>query len=443
MTGNNTQYHAVYFESSKCHGDMACMKACPVEAIRVRNRKSILLENKCIDCGECVKVCKSDAIIPLTNSFTDFSKFEYTIAIPSLALYSQFDIDIKPETILTSLKNLGFDEVMDTTHACVSVYKSIGNYLDDYTGKRPLINTFCPTCIKLIQTCYPEMLERIIPVIPPMELAAKEIKRETAERLGIEPECVGVIYITPCPSKMVLISQKIGKFYSDFDGAISISDIYKPLFTSIRQSIKGKNYHPDYFDISGFGLNLGTMGGLSSTIGNNRSITVSGINNVIRILEEIEQGKLFNIDLVDLNACSDGCVGGALVVDNVYIARSKMLHLINSYGEKKLAVRKKDKYEGCKVCYEDLYEPQEYGETRGSIAEEIEKITKRKEISVKLPSINCGACGSPTCLTFAEDVVKGDTKLNDCVFIFNEELKHKLKAKIMDVLELQRQLEEK
>lgn len=440
---NNTKYHAVYFESSKCQGDMACMKVCPVEAIRVRNRKSRLLENKCIDCGECVKVCKSEAIVPLTNSFTDFSKFEYTIAIPSLALYSQFDIEIKPETILTSLKTLGFDEVIDTTHACVSIYKAIGSFLDEYTGKRPLINTFCPTSIKLIQTCYPELLERIIPVIPPMELAAKEIKKETAERLGIEPEEVGVIYITPCPSKMVLISQKVGKFYSDFDGAISISDLYKPLFTSIRQNVKRKGFHPDYFDISGFGLNLGIMGGLTSTIGNNRSITVSGINNVIRILDEIEQGKLFNIDLVDLNACSEGCVGGTLVVDNVYVARSKMLHLISTYGEKKLAIRKKDKYEGCKILYEDLYEQSETAEVRRTIAEEIEKITKRKEISVKLPNINCGACGSPTCMTFAEDVVKEEAKMNDCVFIFNDELKHKLKEKIMNVLELQSKLDEK
>ncbi|MFI5144773.1 MAG: [Fe-Fe] hydrogenase large subunit C-terminal domain-containing protein [Ignavibacteria bacterium] len=440
---NNTQYHAIYFESSKCTGDMACMKACPVEAIRVRNRKSFLLENKCIDCGECVKVCKSEAIVPLTNSFTDFSKFEYTVAIPSLALYSQFDIDIKPETILTSLKTLGFDEVIDITHACVSVYKAIGNYLDEYKGKRPLINTFCPTSINLIQTCYPEMLDRIIPVIPPMEVAAKVIRKETAERLGIEPEEIGVIYITPCPSKMVMISQKVGKFYSDFDGAISISDIYKPLFTSIRQNIKRKGYHPDYYDISGFGLNLGIMGGLTSTIGNNRSITVSGINNVIRMLDEMEQGKLFNIDLVDLNACSEGCLGGTLVVDNVYIARSKMLHLINSYGEKKLAVRKKDKYEGSKILYEDLYESTEISEPRGTIAQEIEKITKRKEISVKLPNINCGACGSPTCMTFAEDVVKSEAKMNDCVFIFNEELKHKLKEKIMDVLELQSKLDDK
>lgn len=420
---------------------MGCMKICPVEAIRVKDKKSRLLVDKCIDCGECVKVCRNDAIVPLTNSFTDFSKFKYTIAVPSIALYSQLDIETTPGTILTSLKNLGFDEVLDLTQACVSVYKAITGYINEYTGKRPLISSFCPTCVKLLQTMYPELLEQFIPVIPPMELAAREIKKETAKRLGLHKSDIGVIYITPCSSKMLLISQKSGSFYSDFDGAIAVSDIYKSLYSSVHQHSKSKSHHTDYYDISGFGLNIGVKEGLSSMIGNDKSISVSGISNVLRILEEIEQGKLNNIDLVDLNSCDEGCIGGPMMVDNVYLARSKMLHLVNTYGEKKIAVRKKDRYEGCKLFYDSLFEQAHKGNGKGSISEEIQRIMHRKELSAKLPNINCGACGSPTCISLAEDIVKGDAKMNDCLFIFNEELKNKLKEKIKEILELQQLLE--
>ena len=130
-----------------------------------------------------------------------------------------------------------------------------------------------------------------------------------------------------------------------------------------------------------------------------------------------------------------------MMVDNVYLARSKMLHLVNTYGEKKIAVRKKDRYEGCKLFYDSLFEQAHKGNGKGSISEEIQRIMHRKELSAKLPNINCGACGSPTCISLAEDIVKGDAKMNDCLFIFNEELKNKLKEKIKEILELQQLLE--
>jgi CO dehydrogenase/acetyl-CoA synthase gamma subunit (corrinoid Fe-S protein) len=33
-----------------------------------------------------------------------------------------------------------------------------------------------------------------------------------------------------------------------------------------------------------------------------------------------------------------------------------------------------------------------------------------------LPKLDCGICGAPTCLTFAEDIVKGEAVLTDCIF---------------------------
>ena len=71
----NTYYHSIVIQPERCIGDMACMKVCPVGAIRIRNGKARILDDKCIDCGECVKVCKANAIIPLTNTFKDFSEF--------------------------------------------------------------------------------------------------------------------------------------------------------------------------------------------------------------------------------------------------------------------------------------------------------------------------------------------------------------------------------
>jgi iron only hydrogenase large subunit-like protein len=435
--------HSIHFEPSKCHGEMTCLRVCPVEAIRVRNGKAKMLEDKCIDCGECVKVCTSNAIIPLTNTFKDFSKFEYTVAIPTLALYSQFDRSIKPKAILTSLKKLGFDEVIDITRACVKVFNALEKYIKEYKGRKPLISSFCPTCVKLIQIRYPELLGNLVPIIQPIELAAREAKKEISVRLGIDKNRVGIIYITPCPSKLILISQKQGAFYSDFDGAIPASDIYNTLFATFSHTGKNDDNDIEYFDISGFGLNFGRLGGIVSLLEGENYLAVGGLNDVVHILEEIERGKLQDIDFVEMNACTEGCIGGSLMVDNIYMARSKMMYLINYFGEKKLPVRKKDPYSEYELFYKNIYEPLPPKPIDVDLKKAIIKITERKEILSRLPNINCGACGSPSCATFAEDIVLGEAKLNDCIFMYNEELKHKLKEKMLELLNQQKNTETK
>jgi Na+-translocating ferredoxin:NAD+ oxidoreductase RNF subunit RnfB len=438
-----TYKHSIYFEPSKCNGDMACLKVCPVEAIRVRNKKAHMLEENCIDCGVCVKVCELNAIIPLTNSFTDFSKFKYTIGIPSLALYSQFERQVEPKTILSAMKKIGFDEVVDMTESCVTVFNGIHKYMKDNPGRKPLISTFCPTCIRLIQIKYPELLKNVIPTIPPMELGARKAKKEFSARFGVDKSEIGVIYITPCPSKMILISQNEGTFYSDFDGAIAISDIYNTLYSAINNIRKSKENELEHFEINGFGLNFANIGGLTSLLEGDNYISVSGINDVLFILEEIENGKLNDIDLVELHSCIEGCVGGSLVVENIYLAANKIKYIIERYGENKLPVSRRDSFKAEDIYYDNIFEPLPAPLIDSDLKSAITKISERKEIYSKLPGINCGACGSPTCFTFAEDIVKGDAKLNDCIYMFNDELKRKLKEKMLEILDLQTNLNEK
>lgn len=48
---------------------------------------------------------------------------------------------------------------------------------------------------------------------------------------------------------------------------------------------------------------------------------MDGISNVIKVLEEIENGKLDNIDFFEGLACLGGCVGGCLTVENNFVAK--------------------------------------------------------------------------------------------------------------------------
>ena len=54
---------------------------------------------------------------------------------------------------------------------------------------------------------------------------------------------------------------------------------------------------------------------------------------------------------------------------------------------------------------------------------DIETITK------DLPGLDCGSCGAPTCMAFAEDIVKNETNMDECTVImrqmFHDYLEHK------------------
>ena len=42
-------------------------------------------------------------------------------------------------------------------------------------------------------------------------------------------------------------------------------------------------------------------------------------------------------------------------------------------------------------------------------------------INERLPGLDCGSCGAPSCRALAEDIVQGQARLNDCIFILRQE----------------------
>jgi hypothetical protein len=215
------------------------------------------------------------------------------------------------------------------------------------------------------------------------------------------------------------------------------------MYSAINQVKKNKSDGIEHFEINGFGLNFGHIGGLTSVMEGDDYITVSGINDVLCILEEMERGKLNDIEVIELRSCVEGCVGGSLIVENIYLASNKMRYLIQRFGEKKLPVGKRDNINMDDIYYDNIYEPLPPPRASGDLKNAIAMIAERKEIYSKLPQTDCGACGSPSCLSFAEDIVKREAKLNDCIYMFNDELKRKLKEKTLEVLDLQTKLNEK
>jgi len=409
-------HHSLRFDVDRCEGCMSCMRACPTAAVRIRKGRAMKLADRCIDCGECIRVCPRAAIVPLTDQMADLSKFRCKIAIPSPALYAQFDTEIFPSMIFSALKQCGFDDVESVSPACDAVTIATEIFLNEYRGQYPLISSFCPTVVRLLQVKYPELVDQLLPVLAPREVSARDAKLRKSRETGLPPEQIGAVYITPCPAKIVAILEHPGMQRSHLDAAVSICDLFQTLASAVSR-VQESEHNIDAVE-SADGLSWAFLGKFPRSLPAENTLSVAGLPNVIRILDDVEKGRLRKYSYIECHACPEGCVGGCLTVENPYLARGKAIRLQQSLpagcivdrSEVEASYRKKE------FLMDESLAGRPLSPLDEDISKAIIKMKERDRILWDLPKIDCGACGAPSCRAFAEDVVLGEADEALCVF---------------------------
>ncbi|NLG53551.1 MAG: 4Fe-4S binding protein [Clostridiales bacterium] len=412
--------HSVTLDVEKCKGCTTCIKHCPTEAIRVRRGKAQILSQRCIDCGQCVRVCPHHAKKVVCDPFDMLKDFEYKIALPAPSFYGQFKNINDVNIILGGLLKIGFDSVFEVSKAA--------EMLSDLTRKtikepkdmrRPVISSACPAAVRLIRMRYPNLVENVMPQIAPVELAAILSRKQAAAETGLSPDKIGVFFITPCPAKVTGARYPIGGMPRVIDGAFSMTAIYKKIVGVINETEE-----PEALSSSGImGIGWAVTGGESAALLNDTHLAVDGIENIKKVLEDIEDGRLPEIEFVELNACTQGCVGGCLTVENPYIAKTRIKRLM-----KYLPVSR-NKFEsgvGNKnlVTWDNQLKYSPVWRLGEDTTDALEKLNKINELYESLPGLDCASCGAPSCKAFAEDIVLGIASEEDCIFRMRERMQY-------------------
>ncbi|MBC8419273.1 MAG: 4Fe-4S binding protein [Desulfobacteraceae bacterium] len=426
-TQNTEHVSYVYIDESLCNGCVLCMKACPTKAIRVKEGNVARIEGVCIDCWECARVCPKGAIKAITSESLDLTERDNLIVSPSTVLYSQFGEDILPNDVLLGLKKMGFGYIHDQSYTSEIFSLAIELYIKENRKKPnspfPFISPVCPVVVSLIAYRFSSLLEHIPPLITPREIVAREGKARLSARHGGKAEEFKVLHITPCPSKMICMKEPILQEHSYLDATIGINSIYEMLRNNIQDVEDDIVLHHS----GGIGLSWGMSGGEISGVDLN-CLAVSGLQETIHYLEKIEMGLLGDIDYVEFRACAEGCLGGPFTVMDKYRAKRNLQKLVRMFG-----IEKRIKYGYVKKLYEKGWFFTDKSAIPGSvdlsqltpseISEAIERQNRLEDILRLLPRKECGACGSPDCRTFAEDVVDGRDSLRSCVFWEGQEKK--------------------
>ena len=413
----NKFIRSVRLRESACQGCINCIKYCPTQAIRVHNGKAHIIDKFCIDCGRCIHYCPHHAKVPSYDPLSVINNFKYTVALPAPSLYAQYNNLSSVDIVLNALLKLGFDDVYEVSAAAELVSEASREYIKAHRDEAPFISSACPSVIRLIRVKFPALLSRLLPIKAPVEVAAEIALARAVKKTGLRPEDIGIIFISPCPSKVSYAKAPLGIEKSSIDNVVAIKDVYPLLLPHMKHD---ESQLTPLSSSGRIGIGWSSAGGEAGGLLVENYLAADGIVNILRVLEELEDEKIHGLTFIELNACSGGCAGGTLTVENAYIAAAKTKRLSKYQPVSKSHLSDnpevKDIYWADNVEYEPVFR---LGNT---FRESLKMMSTVEELTARFPGLDCGSCGAPTCQTLAEDIVRGDAAPNDCIYVLRSNI---------------------
>jgi len=406
-------HHALKVVDELCIGCTHCMTACPTQAIRVRDGKAVITEERCVDCGNCCKACPVSAILIEQDDFEEIFSYEVRIALLPTVFIGQFPSAIKAGEVFGGLKSLGFTHVVEIDSVVDLVQEGYDAFLNHYKGEKPAISTFCPAIVRLIQVRFPSLVDHLVGVKPPSDVAAIHY-RSQMEQEGIAPGKIGIFYVTPCAAKIASIKSPVGEASSPVNGVINMEYLYNKVLHLIMNHEVKETAKPDSGSLTSKGI-LWSLTRGESEDQHGRCLAVDGIRNVTEFLERLEEAEESNIDFLELRACDESCAGGVLISGNRFLTVERLNSRAGNASGKSGSFPQGSFDD--KLYTLDGVAPRSMLVLDPDRKVAMDKINKLEELLKVLPGIDCAACGSPTCRALAEDIVQGRAEPTWCIFL--------------------------
>jgi hypothetical protein len=152
---------------------------------------------------------------------------------------------------------------------------------------------------------------------------------------------------------------------------------------------------------------------------------VDGLKNVLDFLEKLEDDAVDAPGLVEMRMCDQGCVGGVLSINNRFVARKRLEYRARLFERLERSKLRTTTGNDDKTLTAEMIDvmtipdikPRSIFKLNDNFAEAFKMAERMKKIEKSLPGVNCSACGAPSCAALAEDIVRGDARIDTCIFI--------------------------
>jgi hypothetical protein len=287
--------------------------------------------------------------------------------------------------------------------------------------------------VRLIAFQFPSLLPHVLPVLRPVALMAREVKKQVIPTYTSQGRQVALYYVNPCPTKAEFRSDRRGAPPEPSEAAIGINDLYPELKQQVDQILNS-----DMIPFSGSGYEfetcssgnaaLGAMsGGEIANMDVEKSLSVHGLPETIAYLHKIEMGALKDFEYIEFRTCREGCLGGVLTAVDPYIAKRNVQKMIGVFG----LGRRLPRDTILRLYEKGQFQPDQdprvltrlFGACRPMMS--LDEARRVEAVLDNIEGRDCGACGSPDCRSFAEDVVRGNADLTDCIWLHARRQKKK------------------
>ncbi|MDR0948927.1 MAG: 4Fe-4S dicluster domain-containing protein [Lachnospiraceae bacterium] len=298
------------------HRKRPCRAACGVNAITEdKKQRAVIDEEKCVSCGQCMVSCPFGAIADKSQIFQLIRAMkENTKIIAQVApsFVGQFGPDVTPDKFKSALIELGFAQVYETAlgadEACI---KEATDYVERVaSGKQSFILTSCcPSWAVMAKNLFPETISNISNELTPMVATARHIKREHPD--------AQVVFIGPCAAKKLEASRRTVR--SDVDFVITFEEL-TGMFEAKGILLDQIQKMDEMRDATAAGRGYGVAGGVAGAIEQCiakyyprvqvRIEHAEGLTECKKMLLLAKAGKKEGC-LIEGMACPGGCIAGA------------------------------------------------------------------------------------------------------------------------------------
>ncbi len=303
-----------------CIGCSHCMKVCPTEALRVVGGKAGIHADWCIDCGECYRVCPTRAIRVMDDDFKQIYDYKHRVLLVPSVFFAQFKDNISRDVIYGIIGELGFTEVCAAEQSVDTLISEINQYIED--AEKPVISSFCPAVIRLIQVRFPSLVDNIMKLLPPVEITAQYYKKKF-EREGVPESDAGIFYLTPCVAKIAAVKSPVGGYTSPITGVINMDFFFNKVYLAYKQRLPVTKTIKVNGVLSSKGVLFPTTGQESKHI-KGRTLAIDGMKNAIDFLEMLENEEIEGVDFLEIRTCDESCAGGILSHRNRFLAAESL-----------------------------------------------------------------------------------------------------------------------